>query len=446
MLTTAFLAMAEAVSAQLPASVAPATPASKQQPRTLRLTTADMFRLAETASANGDGKTALAIYAALEENPDSDVRAEARFRHARQLMQHNRHRDAAVLLRRILDEKPKAAGVRLELAHVQHLLGNSDAALRELRAARAAGLPAAVARLVDRYSEALRASRPMGASLQVAVASDSNFNHATRSDTLGTIFGDFDIDEDSKARSGLGISVRGQAYRRIMLKNSDHNLLIRAGGSADVYGKSSFNDIAAELAGGPEVRIARNRMNLELGATQRWFGQKPFMRTARLAASWTRPFGSRTQLRISGSGALVDNQFNDLQDGKAYSAQVDLERALSATTGVVINVGGDRHSSKDPGYSTTGRRAGLLGWHDVGRATLTAGAEIGSLQADERLLLFPEKRSDRYSRLTFGTTFRQLTFKGFAPLARLTIERNRSTIAFYDFQRTRTEFAIVRAF
>lgn len=41
---------------------------------------------------------------------------------------------------------------------------------------------------------------------------------------------------------------------------------------------------------------------------------------------------------------------------------------------------------------------------------------------------------------------RQLTVSGFAPVVRVMRERNRSTIEFYDFKRTRTEFAIVRAF
>jgi hypothetical protein len=78
--------------------------------------------------------------------------------------------------------------------------------------------------------------------------------------------------------------------------------------------------------------------------------------------------------------------------------------------------------------------------------TLTAEAEFGRLHADERLLLFPDKRSERYSRLSLGTTFRQLEFRGFAPVARFSIERNRSTIAFYDFRRTRSELGFVRAF
>jgi len=410
------------------------------------LTPAQMLKLAEVADANGDTSTAAAIYDALEADRDSDVRAEARFRHAKLLLRQQRTREAAVLLRRLLDEKPGAVVARLELAHALQLLGNPDAALRELRAAQASGLPPDVARLVDRYSEALRAARPTGASIEIALAPDSNINQATRSDTLGTVFGDFDIGKDSKAKSGIGVSLRGQAFHRFGLGGGDDSLLVRLSGFADLYRAARFNDIAVDLAAGPELRLGRNQLNLEVGATQRWFGQKPFMRSARLAATWTRPLGRLTQLRLTGSAARVDNQLNDLQDGRDFSGKAEVEHALSATSGIALTGSLDRQSLKDPGYSTTGWRAGLLGWHDMGRMTLTAGAEFGRLEADERLLLFPDKRADRYSRLSLAATFRQLQWRGFAPLARFTIERNRSTIAFYDFRRTRAELGVVRAF
>ena len=35
---------------------------------------------------------------------------------------------------------------------------------------------------------------------------------------------------------------------------------------------------------------------------------------------------------------------------------------------------------------------------------------------------------------------------GFAPVARFTLERNKSTIELYDFSRTRSEIGLVRAF
>lgn len=445
MLTATLLATVAALASPDAATVGAVAAVPVAEPRTMRLTAAEMFRLAEVASANQDPKTVEAIYAALEENPNSDIRAEARFRRAKQLMAQNDHRDAAVLLRRILDEKPGATGVRLELAHVFQVLGDDESALRELRAAQAGHLPLAMSRMIDRYAASLRAARPAGFNFEIAIAPDSNISRATRSDTLGTVFGDFDIGKDSQARSGTGLALRTDAFRRIGL-GGDHSILLRAAGSADLYRRSAFNDIVLDLAAAPEFHFGRRKIGVEAGVTQRWYGQKPFMRSVRLGASVTQPFGSRTQLRLAATSALLDNQLNRLQDGKSYSAQASLEHALSQTTGLAFGLGADRFSARDAGYSTTGWRASVLAWRDVGRATLTAQAELGRLHADERLMLFPEKRSDRLSRFTLSATFRQLTFGGFAPVTRLIVERNKSSIEFYDYKRLRTEFGIARAF
>jgi thioredoxin-like negative regulator of GroEL len=413
--------------------------------RTLRATAADLFGIADNLNRAGRADDAERVLDLLSQHPNPDVRNEARFRRAKLLQSNGKRTDAALLLRQILDEKPRAAPVRLQLAQLLQELGDLDGALRELRAAQASGLPPSVARIVSRYSEALRAQRPFGASFEVSFAPDSNINHATQSDTLGTVFGDFKIDDASKEKSGTGLSLHGQAYRRFRL-GGDTSLLARLNAMASLYSKRKFNDVAIDAALGPELVLGSNRLNVEAGATQRWFGQKAFMRSARLGATWTRQLGSLTQLQLNATAALVDNRINDLEDGKTYSGRIAVERALSATTGIGASFSLERRALKDPGYSTTGWQAGLLGWHDLGRMTFTAAAEIGRLKADERLQLFPDARSDRYTRLSFGTTLRRLHWHGFAPLARFSIERNRSTIALYDYRRTRTELGIARAF
>jgi hypothetical protein len=443
---SAVLLVAAAVGSSAASAQAAGPPIAGAEPRTVQLTPAQMLRLADQLLARGSTAEAMQILELLARNPDSDIRNEARFRSSKLLQAEGKSTGAALLLRAILDERPDAVPARLALAQLLDRMGDKDAAWREMRAVRASGLPPAVARLIDRYSQALRAARPHGANFEIALAPDSNNNHATRSDTLGTIFGDFDIDRQSKARSGTGLSLRGQAYRRFALGHGDTNMLVRLSGFGDLYREMRFNDIALDLAAGPELRLGRNQVNVELGATRRWFGQKPFMRSVRAAATWTRPVGSLMQLRLSGSAALIDNQLNNLQDGKSYAARVELERALSAATGVGLNLSLNRDALKDPGYATTGWRAGLIGWHEVGRMTLTAEADVGRLRADERLLLFPDVRADRYSRFSLGATFRQLQFRGFAPLARLSFERNRSTVEFYDYRRTRSEIGVVRAF
>ena len=68
--------------------------------------------------------------------------------------------------------------------------------------------------------------------------------------------------------------------------------------------------------------------------------------------------------------------------------------------------------------------------------TVNVGAEIGRLKADERLEILPVVRSDKFTRLSFSTVFRQFTLGGFAPMMRIVRERNRSTVEFYDYKRT----------
>ena len=77
---------------------------------------------------------------------------------------------------------------------------------------------------------------------------------------------------------------------------------------------------------------------------------------------------------------------------------------------------------------------------------MTAAAAHGRLSADERLALFPDKREDRYRRLTLGVTARNLQMFGFSPLARFTVERNRSSVEIWDFSRRRFELGATRSF
>ncbi len=218
------------------------------------LTAPQLFELADRARDSGDFATAETAYRALADNPDIDLRNEARFRLALMLAdREHKLKDAALILRRILDERPNAQRVRLELARVQAMMGDLGAARREMRAAQAGGLPPDVERMVRFYAAALKARKPFGGSLDVALAPDSNINRATRSNTLGTVIGDFTLDQDAKARSGLGLALRGQTYFRTPLEKNA-TLLVRANGSGDLYRDERFDDILIGIQAGPSPR------------------------------------------------------------------------------------------------------------------------------------------------------------------------------------------------
>ena len=432
------LALAAAVGAATTATEVPLRPA-------VGLSRRQMFAWGEQAEARGDRPTAILVYQAMQQDDDQDVRSEARFRLARLLTVGGHLNAAAVVLRQVLDDKPDAARVRLALAELLVKLGDESAARRELRAIRAGNLPADVALLIDRYSEILRVRKPFGAHLELALAPDSNINRATRSDTVGTIIGPFDINDDGKAQSGTGLAIRGELYGRVPL-SGDAALQANVAVRADVYRAREFNDLSVAATVGPEFHVGPNVMRAEAGAERRWFGRHVFSDSISSALAITRPVGSRAQVRATASLSLIDNKLNDLQDGRVYSGSIGIERALSPTTGIGLTLSGAREALADPAYSTRSWRASLVGWRDVGRTTFTTTFDYGRLAADDRLVLFPDKRRETFARFSVGASFRQLSVNGFAPLVRYSIERNKSSIEIYDYSRRRTEIGVTRAF
>lgn len=426
--------------AQAPQSAVEPAPASRQ------LSAAQVFALADAARARGDHATAEAAYRALQSDPDLDLRIEARFRLGLMLADDlKRYSDAAIEFRRILDEKPAAARVRLELARVLALNGNISAAGRELRAAEAAGLPAEVQQLVRFYANALVARKPFGGSLEVSLAPDSNINRATRSDTLGTVIGDFILDRDAQAKSGVGLDVRGQAYWREGLSQGT-DLLVRASGGGSLYRDGDFNDISASLQIGPQYASGSDRITLAAGPTWRWYGQKLFTLSYGGNVSWQHPTGKRSQVRVEGGVAHQTNKRNALQTSDTFSLSAGLDRAFTARLGGGIQAYAFREAARDPGYSTASGGVSAYLFRELGRTTLVGSLGYSHLEADERLFLYRDRRKeDRYN-ASLAATLRALQVGTFAPLVRLKWERNRSSIEIYDYKRIAAEVGVTSVF
>lgn len=426
-----------------PAS-APAIPAAPT--RSVLLTPAQLIALADTERDGGHFKAAEAAYRALTTHPDIDVRCEARFRLGMMLADRlRRFRDAAIEFRAVLDERPRAARVRLELARMDAVLGNVGAAERELRNAQASGLPAEVQRLVRFYASGLDARKAYGGSLEFALAPDSNINRATRASTLGTVIGDFTLDRSARARSGLGLSLRGQTYARTTI-DAHSNLLVRLSTSADLYRRSQFDDIAVALQAGPELVSGKDRINLAVGTAWRWYGQQPYSLTVGLTSNWQHPLSKRTLVRVDGGVGHVDNRRNTLQDGDVFSVSAGVDRAFSERAGGGVQFSAVRTAARDPGYADATGSINAYAYRELAKATLIVGLGYSRLEGDTRLFIYPLRRVDDRFGANISLTWRRLQYHGLAPFTRLRAERNRSTVGIYDFKRLAGEVGITSAF
>lgn len=284
---------------------------------------------AETASADAEAE---AVYLALTKDPDVDVRQEARFRLGKLKARRNKLLESATLFRAILDEKPDANAVRLQLAAVLAQMGDLNGARRELRQAQAGGLPPEVAQVVRQYAAALRSRKPWGGSFELAFAPDSNINRATSATTLDTVIAPLNLSQDAQARSGIGVKESSQIYARQDL--GQHLTLVpRASSQAVLYRASQFDDISVSAQLGLEWRIKADRVTPSAGYTWRWYGGGIYAHTQSLSLDWLHPAGQRAQFDMSASVNRVRYATNTLQDGMIITAAVSYERALSARSG-----------------------------------------------------------------------------------------------------------------
>lgn len=189
-------------------------------PPASRLDAIDVFELAGRAAGAGKVDEALKLYDALSRDPDLEIRSEARFRKGALLAAHRRWREAASAYRRLLDEKPDAARVRLELAAVLARIGDEAGAHRQLRLAQATGLPPDVAEQVSQFSRTLRSPRRFGGSFDVTLAPDTNINRGTQARTLDTVIAPLVLSSDARATSGVGVRIRTSGFVRRALSTA----------------------------------------------------------------------------------------------------------------------------------------------------------------------------------------------------------------------------------
>ena len=439
-----FLSLVSACSVSLAVGTLSA-PAFAQAQSVSGLAAEQIFEVATNAVAARDTDVAISAFQALAQDPDLEIRNEARFRHGRLLASLKRFADAATLYRAILDEKPDTQRVRIELATMLLLMGKEGEALRTARQAQAGGLPPEVSALVDQFAGALRSMRPYGLSLDLAVAPDTNINRATNADTLDTIIAPLTLSEDAQQQSGVGAKLGSQVWLRLPI-GANFRGVARVSGSASLYRQKDFNDISGSGQIGVEWLSGKTLLSPTVGRTYRWYGGDLYAHTDTVTLNLRHPIGKKAQVSVETAAGKAAYRQNALQSGWIYDGTLTYERAFSAKSGGSISLSGQRQNARDPGYATWSGGAGLVYWREIGKMTIFGTANVRHLRADERLFLFLDKRRETWWRLGAGATLRQLQFKGFAPVVRVSREENASTVGIYDFGRTSVELGFTRAF
>jgi len=355
--------------------------------------------------------------------------------------------NAAVdLYRAILLDEPDALRVRLELGRTYFLLGDDDKAELQFRFALAGDLPGPVIDNVLIFLDQIRARRTWSFNFSLALAPDTNVNAATNERQIEIFDLPFELTDDAREESGVGIDIR--AGGRLDVPLAERLRLRQTAAYRQLeYEGGSFDDTVVSLRSGPYYFTGRNEYNAGLQLGRRWFGGRDYSRTVGGFGSFSRQVTDRLELGIGGSLTHIDHDEATFLDGPR--GEVNLSSLFSLTPRSLLRsflaVNRERADDASESNWSVFFATGIFTELPMG---FSVYAEPGVVvrRFDEKNALFGERRREITGRFEVNFRNRRIAYYGITPLVGVTFERRYSTIDVFDFDRVRLLLGVTREF
>ena len=423
--------------------------ASPQQgcPAGIQLSAAQVFAIAEQLAKDGKADEAIRVLKVITQDKNPDYRAEARVRIARLLVQKGDLYDAAQWYRRLLDEKPDSASVRIELAQVLARIGDEQAAAGQLRRAQAThGMPEAVARALRRSLDYFHSQTPLSLDVSFGFAPDTNINAATSADTVSIWGLPFTLNKAGRSTSGIGATYSAQVTVRQKMAYGAR-WITQLGSSGTLYRQNQYDDVSLYASTGPEIIDSIGSIHPAVTVGHRFYGASSLYNFYGGSVTTLLRQGLKGQITLSGSML----QFNyarsrDYQSGITKTVAPGYDRALSPEIVAHAGVSASRADAADPAYALKGASGEVVVSRDFKPFTVFGRASFSRAWGDAAYPLFGLARDDTTYEGDVGIIFRRVSFHGLSPQIKAIYLRSDSPIALFQYRRLRGEFSLTGSF
>lgn len=362
---------------------------------------------------------------------------------------------AEAMFRAILVDDPSQTRVRLELGRTLLAMGHTQSADHQLRlAAEAKDLPPEIERTIRSVRNIIRTKRQWSVNVDFGIAPDTNINNATGANTIDVFLPyspdplAVSLNSDAKARSGVGVtgSIDG-GLRLPIAKNT--LMLVDFNAFATEYKHKEYDDLAMELAAGPEFRLSQKlRVRAEGVVAQRDFGNRVVSRQVGIKPGLEYAIDDKQQLAVQVDVRHTDAIFDNNYSGWQTAINATYERVIGHTLIASASAYIHRDSLVAAAYSST-ELGGVLGIGGELPKGFNFGVSAGASHAtyDAPIALFsPDPRRDwRYNfNVTLGN--RAIRVWGFSPSVSFSYGRDDASIAYYATERKRFRFVLARYF
>ncbi len=354
--------------------------------------------------------------------------------------------EAIAMFRAILVNRPSLMRVRLELARAFFLQGDDGLSRKHFEHVLGGNTPPAMVANIRRFLYVIRARQRWRGYVSLNIEQNDNITRGSEVQTV-YIFGlPFVVNEASRPRSAVGVSVSGGSEYQTPL-NTRWRWLFGVDATYTDYEDHIFDEGYLLLRSGPRWLLAqRSEVSVQGIGAQRWIGGHPH----------SREFGVRLNARhqltprfgVNGQVSRITTRYRHIPEAD----DTDIGYALRATylfspliQGHAGGIFAEELFASGIDNHSVGANAGLSvilpkGW--------TVGGNVEWLRKRYgRTVPFSATRQiDR--RLTFRVFLlnRGLTFFGFSPQVIVTRELQDSNAVLENYKRTRTGLRFVRQF
>jgi hypothetical protein len=363
------------------------------------------------------------------------------------LRREGRTREAIDLFRFILSREPNFTPARIELSRALAETGDADAALHQLQVIELGSSDPEVRRQARAYGERVKSERPYGFSGYVSFLPSTNVNKGSGKTTFKVGNMEFQIDDDSREKSGVGVGAGGDAFRTFYL---DQSTRLTWSGAVDLKKYSASEDFD-ELALSTNLSLARRFGRLELQAgpaiDYRFVAWEPYAFRYGVAAGATFDLAAHTRLYSGGTYLRQDYMSASYRNGWTFLGYAGLRHAFSPATAASLTVNYTAERTQRDYLDHDDWRLSAQVDHEWQGGLITsvaAGVGVHDYRGD-----FPGTTIARRDNVwSAGLTVlnRNWSFNGFAPQLKYEYTRQESNVSFYDYDSHDVDLTFTKRF
>ncbi|MCD7060989.1 surface lipoprotein assembly modifier [Pelagibacterium xiamenense] len=363
------------------------------------------------------------------------------------LLRDGRVDEAVTVFRAILAARPDFTPARVELARALRMKGETDAAYHQFELLAHGGAHPALRQMAADAMDALRAERPLGASVRFALVPSTNFNKGSGHETFDTGGLVFSIDENARARTGLGVALGATAFAAFRI-DEDNDLTVSLIGDTTKYVDAADYDHAQA---GLELTYAHRRQGLMIGlgpvARYQWSGWEPYLASYGAAIEAAAPVGPGDLVTATFEVLARDFAVLDHRDGWQATGTIGLQHRFSPSASLAVTLGTTLERTQRPHIDHNDIVVGVTlrnEWHGGLITSLFASYEHHAYLGDYPAVGAP--RADH--KITAGVTLahRAIDIAGFMPQVSYQYSRQVSNVTFFDYDSHDVRLGLTQSF